>query len=178
MKKRIIFLSCLIIILASFSGFMILRIVQTKKQNNVVAITKQTLPNFAFYSLDSIATGNDFITKGKPVCIFYFNSDCEHCQYEAKEINNNITLFKNAQIVMVSFNTIKEIKQFQKEYNLNYPNITFLQDPKHEFKNWFGKTSIPSVFIYNAKHKLVKEYQGETKINAIVKSLSSSSPLQ
>ena len=51
---------------------------------------------------------------------------------------------------MVSFNTNKEIKDFAKQYGLNYPNLIFLQDPKHEFKQWFGKTSIPAVFIYNA----------------------------
>lgn len=73
---------------------------------------------------------------------------------------------------MVSFNTINEIKVFAKQYGLNYPNLTFLQDPKYEFKKWFGKTSVPAVFVYNAQHKLVKEYHGETKIEAIINSLT------
>ncbi|RZK59205.1 MAG: redoxin domain-containing protein [Pedobacter sp.] len=171
MNKRIIFLTGLVIILVSFTGFMVYKIAKTRKHNASVAATKQTLPNFTFYNLDSANTSNKFVTKGKPVCIIYFNADCEYCQYEAKEIEENITLFKNTQIVMVSFNTIKEIKEFQKKYHLNYSNITFLQDPKHEFKQWFGKTNIPAVFIYNAKHQLVKEYHGETKIEAITKYL-------
>jgi len=171
MRKRIILLSCFVIILVSFGGFMIFKIVKTKKQHQLTAITKHTLPNFTFYTLDSTTITNSFISKNKAVCIFYFNADCEHCQYEAKEINKNITLFKSIQIVMVSFNTIKEIKQFKQEYYLNYPNITFLQDSKYEFYKWFGKTSVPAVFIYNAQHKLVKEYHGETKIEAIIKYL-------
>lgn len=174
MNKRNIILSCLVIVLTSFTCFLVYKIVKTKKQNTEAAKTKETLPNFTFYNLDSVATSNNFIAKDKPVCILYFNADCEHCQYEAKEINKNIVLFKNIQIVMVSFNTIKEIKTFAKQYNLNYPNLTFLQDPKYQFENWFGKTSVPAVFIYNAKHKLVKEYHGETKIEAITKSLTSS----
>lgn len=171
MNRKIIFLTGLAIALACFTGFMVYKIVKTKKDNAAVVITKQTLPNFTFYNLDSVATSNKFITKGKPVCIFYFNADCEYCEYEATAINKNIKLFKSTQIVLVSFNTIKEIKDFQKEYNLNFPNITFLQDPKHEFKTWFGKTNIPAVFIYNSKHQLVKEYHGETKIEAITKYL-------
>lgn len=171
MNKKTIFLAGLAIFLACFTGFMVYKIVKTKKQNIAVAIAKQTLPNFTFYNLDSVAINNKFIANNQPVCIFYFNADCEYCQYEATAINKNIALFKNTQIVMVSFNTIKEIKEFQKEYKLNYPNITFLQDPNHEFKQWFGKTSIPAVFIYNAKHQLVKEYHGETKIEAITKYL-------
>lgn len=172
MRKRIIFLKFLVFTLTIFTGYVVFKIVKTKKQNNAAAITKQTLPNFTFYNLDSVATTNNFIAKGKPVCIFYFNADCEHCQYEAKEINKNITLFNDIQIVMVSYNTQKEIKVFKQEYKLNYPNIAFLQDPNYQFKNWFGKTSVPAVFIYNAKHQLVKEYHGETKIEAIIKSLS------
>lgn len=171
MNKKIKFLVGLAIVLACFTSFMIYKIVKTKKLNTAIAITKQTLPNFTFYNLDSVATTNSFIAKDSPVCIFYFNADCEYCQYEAKAINQNIILFKNTQIVMVSFNTLNEIKEFQKKYKLNYPNITFLQDPKYEFKQWFGKTSVPAVFIYNAKHQLVKEYHGETKIEAITKYL-------
>lgn len=72
---------------------------------------------------------------------------------------------------MVSFNTIADIKKFALQYGLNYPNITFLQDPKLQFSTWFGKTSVPAVYIYNAQHKLVKEYHGETKIEAIIKYL-------
>lgn len=169
MKKRVIYLILLLLIV--FTGFMIVKIVNKKVALDNASIIKQTLPNFTFYNLDSLATTNSFIANDQPVCIFYFNADCEYCQYEATAINQNIALFKHAQIVMVSFNTLLEIKQFQKEYKLNYPNITFLQDPKHDFKQWFGKTSIPAVFIYNAKHQLVKEYHGETKIEAITKYL-------
>ncbi len=171
MTKRKIILINIIALFVYGSIYMVYHIVKTRKQNQVTTVTKQTLPNFTFYNLDSIATSNNFITKNNPVCIFYFNADCEHCQYEAKEISKNIALFKDTQIVMVSFNTIAEIKKFAQQYRLNYPIITFLQDPKYEFHEWFGKTSVPAVFIYNAQHKLVKEYHGETKIEAIVKYL-------
>lgn len=171
MRIKMTLLICLTVILTSLVSYMIYKMVKTKQANQLTNNAKKNLPNFAFYNLDSVVTSNKFITKNKPVCVYYFNTDCEHCQYEAKEINRNITLFKNVQIVMVSFNTIKEIKAFAKQYNLNYSNLTFLQDPKYQFSNWFGKASIPSVFIYNSKHKLVKEYQGETKIEAITKYL-------
>lgn len=169
MKKNVLF--ALAIVLISFTGYLLYKIVKTKQQNDVVKTNKQTLPNFSFYNLDSVVTNNSFIKEGKPICVFYFNADCEHCQYEAKEIKKNIVLFKNAQIVMVSFNTKVDIKKFIQQYGLNYPNITFLQDPKYQFATWFGKTSVPAVYIYNAQHKLVKEYHGETKIEAIIKYL-------
>lgn len=167
-KKSLYFLGALILIAVAF---MLVGIFQKSKILANIETTKQSLPNFTFYNLDSLATNSTFIKKGKSVCIFYFNADCEYCQNEARDISKNIALFKDTQIVMVSFNTIADIKKFALEYGLNYPNIVFLQDPKFQFSSWFGKTSVPSVFIYNAQHRLVKEYQGETKIEAIIKYL-------
>lgn len=167
-KKSLYFLGILALIVVAF---MLVGIFQKSKILVNIESTKQSLPNFTFYNLNSLATNSSFIKKGKSVCIFYFNADCEYCQNEAKDINKNIALFKDTQIVMVSFNTIADIKKFALEYGLNYPNIVFLQDPKFQFSSWFGKSSVPSVFIYNAQHRLVKEYQGETKIEAIIKYL-------
>jgi peroxiredoxin len=170
MKKKIIITAFALLIIALFS-YAIIKIKHTVETNQTAKINRQRLPNFVFYNVDSVLTDYRIVEKNISACIFYFNADCEHCQYEAREISKNIKLFKSAQIVMVSTNTLAQIKQFGKQYQLNYPNITLLQDPKHEFSKWFGKSSIPSVYIYNSNHQLVREYQGETKIEAIVKYL-------
>jgi peroxiredoxin len=171
MKKQTVFFAYLALFLMCAAGYMIYKIVEIKTENEVIKITRQTLPKFNFYNLDSIATNNSFIKKDRPVVIFYYNADCEFCQFEAVEINKNILLFKDAQIIMVSFNSLKDINAFAIQYGLIYPNITLLQDPKYEFTRWFGKASIPSIFIYNAQHQFIKEYHGETKIEAILKHL-------
>ncbi len=169
MKKTVLYLVLIGVFL--LAGYMLIKIIKKKNDLDAIAINKQTLPIFNFYHLNGLTANNSIIKKDQAVCIFYFNADCEHCQYQAKEINKNIALFKNTQLVMVSFNTVKEIKQFALQYGLNYPNLTFLQDSKYQFYKWFGKTSVPAVYIYNAQHKLVKEYHGETKIEAITKYL-------
>lgn len=151
--------------------YAVISINKVTKINRTAQIIRQTLPYFTFYNTDSILTDNSIIAKNVAACIFYFNAHCDHCQYEAKEISKNIALFKDAQIIMVSSNTLAQIKEFTAQYRLNYPNIIFLQDPKYEFAKWFGKANVPSVYIYNTKHQLVKAYQGETKIEAIIKYL-------
>jgi peroxiredoxin len=171
MKQRKYILLALVLVAISFTGYLLYKIVIAKQQSAIVNTTKQNLPNFSFYNVDSVAFSRNFLKKGKPVCIFYFNAGCEYCQYEAREISKNIALFKDTQILMVSFNTIADIKKFALEHNLNYPNIVFLQDPNFQFSTWFGKTGVPSVFIYDAQHRLVKEFHGETKIEAIIKYL-------
>ena len=168
-KRRKVIYFGLALLLSISMIFMLIQIRQKHTFLTRISFEKQTLPNFTFYNLDSIATNNSFIKKGVPVVLFYYNADCEFCQFEAVEINQNISFFKDAQIIMVSSNTLRDIKAFAKQYGLIYPNITLLQDPKYEFVSLFGKTSVPSVFIYNTKHQLVKEYHGETKIEAILK---------
>lgn len=148
--------------------YMAYRIVRTKVKADVSNQEKQSLPDFSFYTLDGHRTNNRFIQKDRPVVVFYYNEECEHCQYEAKKISSNIRSFKGSQIIMVSFSTSEHIRNFARSYGLDKCNqITFLRDKDYSFNKWFGNCSIPSVFVYNAAHLLVKEFYGETKIEAI-----------
>ncbi len=171
MKQKRYLLLALVMVVINFTAYILYKIVIAKQQNTIVKTNMQTLPDFNFYNLDSVAVSANIVNKGRPVCIFYFNADCEFCQYEAREISKNIALFKDAQILLVSFNTIADIKKFALDYKLNYPNVVFLQDPNFQFSTWFGKTGVPSVFIYDAQHRLINEFHGETKIEAIIKYL-------
>lgn len=168
MKKTIVLL--LAVILCGGLGYMVSHIIRAKKQAVIDNEKKQQLPDFTFFDLNGIKKGNSFIKSGAPVVIIYFNSDCEHCQQEATQLNANISLFKDTQIVMVSFNKAEEIKKFSKTYGLDkYDQITFMMDKEYKFTHWFGSCSIPAVFVYNADHHLVKEFYGEVKIEAIKK---------
>ena len=73
---------------------------------------------------------------------------------------------------MVSPNNIADIMSFAKENELQkYPQIIILQDKNYQFISYFGNAPFPSTYIYNQKHKLVKEYHGGVKIEAITKYL-------
>ena len=39
------------------------------------------------------------------------------------------------------------------------------------FEDIFGKSGIPASFIYNKQGKLVKQFKGEVKVNALLKYL-------
>lgn len=170
MKKQVILIVFAMTVIG-LTIYAIINIGNITEANKTAKINRQILPYFTFYNTDSVLTNNRIIAKDVSVCIFYFNVDFEHCHYEAKEISKNITLFKNAQIIMISSNTLAQIKRFIAQHKLNYPNVIFLQDPKYEFAEWFGNASIPSVYIYNTKRQLVKEYHGETNIEYITKYL-------
>jgi len=169
MKKRII--GVFGIVAVGFGSFLIYIIVKKYNQNKAIALQKKILPNFQFYNQDLELFSSKQLREDVGVCIFYYNAECEHCQYEAAQINKEVIAFKNTQIVMISTNTPKETADFARTYKLDNAGFIWLYDKEYAFYKWFGKSVTPSVYIYNNAHKLVKEYIGEVKIEAIIKYL-------
>ncbi|RZL34649.1 MAG: redoxin domain-containing protein [Pedobacter sp.] len=171
MNRKLIIIPTLIV-LGAFAFFMAFKIGKKYNHNKEIALQKQNLPNFQLYSQDLKIFAAKDLEENKAVCIFYYNAECEHCQYEATQINKTLTAFRNTQVVMVSTNTPKETALFAKTYGLSSAGFIRLYDKDYAFYKWFGKSVTPSVYIYNANHKLLKEYTGEVKIEAVIKYLS------
>jgi thiol-disulfide isomerase/thioredoxin len=99
-----------------------------------------------------------------------FNPDCEHCQYEAKSINERHREFGKTNIVMFTEEKDSVTKAFSKQYGLDtLKNVQVISDTTHEMDKVLGVKHIPTIFIYNKNNELVKRYDGETKIDAILK---------
>ncbi|MFM6993890.1 MAG: peroxiredoxin family protein [Sediminibacterium sp.] len=171
MSKRGLILLILLFFLG-ITAYLTSKIWNINKQNSKARIERQSLANFSFYTLDSTLKNKQIIERGIPVCVIHFNTECEHCQEEAKLIHMHIKQFKNAGIIMVSPNPPIEIRVFSQQYGLDqYPQIILLWDKEKKFQQWFGNAPFPSTYIYNKAHQLVKEYRGEVKIEAISKYL-------
>lgn len=163
----------LFVVLILFLGYMLNGIVRNIKQKKIIAEQIESIPQFSFInSSNHNVYTNDSIELDKACLIIYYNSDCDHCQYEAEQISKHIKQFKTHQILMISFEPIENILAFREKYNLETEIITFLQDPKYEFDDIFGNSPIPTSFIYNKNKKLVNQFKGEVKIEALLKYLA------
>lgn len=170
MKKRILYVLSFIAI--GLAVLLVFNIKQQYQRKAKVALQKQILPAFSLYNQKLQRFSLTQLTKNKSVCVFYYNAECEHCQYEAQQISKNIAAFKEVQIVMISTNDPQETLRFSTTYNLeNYPFITWLYDKDDVFYKWFGQSVCPSVYLYNTSHQLQKEYIGEVKIGAVIKQI-------
>ena len=159
--------------LAFFIGIIVFfgyTIIEKQHQNEKIKITKKYLPKFEFYNLDSTVYFTSLEDKSVPVIIIHFNIECDHCQSEALLIHQNFKAFTNAQLVMVAPNNPKDILAFTVTYGISkHKEIIVLWDKDKRFVNWFGPSPFPSVYIYSKNHRLLKEYHGEVKIEAITK---------
>jgi len=171
MRKIIKF--AVLVIIASFLGYLFFQIHHKIVQKDVIAQRIKSIPKFSFFNvLNKDIFTNDSIKKGKPCLIVYFNPDCEFCQHEAKQLSTDIQKFRDDQILMISYVKIGKILKFRKDYHLQNKNITFLKDSNFQFFDDFGEASIPSIFIYNKDRRLTHHFIGETKMEALLKYLN------
>lgn len=159
----------LIAMLATFAAivaFLTYLIVDRAMQQRELQARSGFLPIKAgLFALDG---GRFTIPTGKPVVLILFNSTCEHCQYELSQINAEINSFNNIELVFLSSEPIPAIKQsalpFEGNRNVNFVKI----NPEDVFDN-FGTVRYPTILIYGTNGRLIKEFKGETKVEAILK---------
>ncbi|PHS51257.1 MAG: redoxin [Lutibacter sp.] len=162
----------IVVVLISTIGFLGYSI--TKKINDKAEVAKRikSIPKFSFLTLEGKVFTSKNLAKDTYKLFVYFNSECEYCQTEALQISKNLEEFKDTQLIFVSFEPVKSIKQFSINFNLqDKKKVLFLQDKKVEFAEIFDAKSIPFMLLYAKNNQLIKIYKGATKVERILKLL-------
>jgi peroxiredoxin len=171
MKKYFkIIIPTIVLSLLAFMGYKVRDKIKQKKE---VAEHIKTIPVFEYQTLEGKPFTNKDLKENTATIFLYFNSECEHCQGEATQIQENVEKFSNVQLVFISFEESKKITAFATKYKLNnYANIHFLCDSKISFATAFDVNSLPSVIIYDKNKKLVAKIKGEIKALTLLKKLN------
>jgi thioredoxin-related protein len=149
--------------------FMVYGIVEKVIAMKAVGEKKLTLDAVPFFNTDSTNYRAD---SANPILLVHFNSECEHCQYELGELSKNLNALQHATVLLMSSENIAVIKKTAQDFGLvNTSNIKFLKINRDNVFENFGSLSTPHVFIYGKDRKLIKEFKGETKIDAILQYL-------
>lgn len=126
------------------------------------------LPDFIMTTLQ----GEPLQTKalhGKNILIFY-NPDCDHCQRQAQSIRKQIDAFKGWTIYFIAASGDTQSKTFAMTYDLHeQKNVIFATAGIPEVVREMGSIGTPSIFIYSEAGKLVKNFDGETPVEDILK---------
>jgi hypothetical protein len=139
--------------------------IEEKKQFN--SLIKSLPKTSVFHWIGSQPSLN----KHKTIILF-FHPECEHCQYEAKSIVSKLNQLGSTNIWWISSADKSSIQLFLKKYQLNtLPNQYFAHLPIELISTTFGSISVPHIFIYDENQLLLKEFKGETKIEALIKYL-------
>ncbi|MCW5910566.1 MAG: redoxin domain-containing protein [Cyclobacteriaceae bacterium] len=124
------------------------------------------LPHLKFTTLDGTATSMRNLET--PLVLILFFADCDHCQREAQEIRKNLDLFKGKNIQFISAEEVSVIQKFAVDYGLaNQPNVAFGRAESVDVYMNFGSIPTPSIYIYSADKRLIKNFKGETPVAEI-----------
>jgi peroxiredoxin len=143
---------------------------QPKKTEKAITQEINELPYLSYQAL----TGDTVSTRTLPgsSILVLFNTECDHCQRQAKEISERMDAFKNYQMLFIAADSVHKIDSFSKTYNLaNLPNVKFGRAEYQEVFMNFGSIPTPSVYIYSRERKLVKSFLGETPVEELIKYL-------
>lgn len=98
--------------------------------------------------------------------IIYFNTHCDFCQFELKELEKKVPEFENTEIILVSAEPLDSLREFNQDLEFDlYPNAGIYHCPYDTLQKYFGKLVAPTTFIYGADKILLKKFNGATRID-------------
>lgn len=122
---------------------------QTK--NIGIAPFKITLLNGKSYTYKELK-------KNTPTVLIYFSPTCDHCKEFTKELIKQDKQLKDKQIVMVGYESIKEMKKFDSSFHITAKPNFKIGTEGYTFivQKWYDVQRFPFVAMYNKKMELVK----------------------
>ncbi|MGB4958735.1 MAG: redoxin domain-containing protein [Saprospiraceae bacterium] len=166
-------LAIIVFIVSIFIGLIVViipKMVQKAKSQEISQINRENLLLKDATSIDGRSI--NFGSRKKFSVIIFFNPSCHICIEEMKSIRKRIDEFKETEIIFVSDVTKDSLVQYvQLQDFMDQANIFVVADTSRVITDYFRISIIPSIFIYDDAGRLVKHFQGETKIDAIIKYL-------
>lgn len=112
------------------------------------------------------------LPKNKPVMVFLFSVECDHCASMTEEILRNMDKFKSTTLLMVTPFKLERMKAWYDQYKIkNYPNIIMAAEPTRQIAQYYALRNFPGIYIYDKKHRLVADYEGTVKLDTLLKHL-------
>ena len=166
MKKKYIIFGFILVVFISLLGASAFRL----KQKHDFRQTITDIPVFCLPQVvDSIPFCNAQLAEDKPVVLMYFHPECDICQIEAQQIQQKQDIINTIQWIFISYAERDSLNKFATTFHLNnIPKLTILMDSQLELYNRLQIKSIPSCYIYNRRHQLVKVIKGIERIENII----------
>jgi len=113
------------------------------------------------------------LPKNKPVILIYFSPTCEHCKVFTENMLKRIDEFKNVQLVMMSYEDIREVKSFDDIYKLSSHQNIKVGSEGYTFivQKYYNIQRFPFVAEYDKYGKLKKIIRGNLKPEDIANKL-------
>jgi hypothetical protein len=130
------------------------------------------LPDFSLLSLDSTVFNQTVLKEGKSTIVMLFNPDCEHCHKQTELFLSMPEVMQQAQLILVSTETLDKIKFFFTRFKLyKYSGLFIGKDYKYFFGGYYRPKTIPLLAFYNRQKQLTLFNQGNVSKKLVLKAI-------
>lgn len=162
-KKNIIWIIILLLVISwSYIAFVL------HKSGKKVALYQEVPP----VVLTAIDNRNKILSdydSDNSLLFIFFDTHCDFCQFELKELEKQVPEFVNTDIVLVSAEPLDTLRKFDKNHKFkNYLNCGIYHCPYGNLQKYFGKLVSPVALIYGVDRKLIKRFIGGTRIDEML----------
>lgn len=103
----------------------------------------------------------------KPTLLIYMNSECEHCQWQLRELVKIEKELESVQVILVSIEPLDSLHNFLAGIPFQKAELFKpCEIPPEKVREVFGSTGTPQVFIY-MENQLVKHFTGEVRVGLL-----------
>jgi len=146
-------------------------IVSYKKYQQKEALKQgyQALPELSFYSIESDTIQPAVLYNDMYSVIVFFNSHCDFCKLELSSFKKHSSEIENIQFAFISSQPVDTLRNLKTKFDFSEMvgvGIYYAEETK--IKEAFGTFGVPSMFVYDTDNKLVKQFNGFTRINEIL----------
>ena len=122
-------------------------------------------------SADKLYLTADDVDNSANLLVMIFNPGCSHCEDETAVIQNNFTLFKKTELVMVAkpASSVSLSDFYARRRLYEFPSIHIGTDSSDFIGKTFVFGMLPQINIYDHDRKLIKTYNGEIAIDSLKK---------
>lgn len=167
MRKGLLILLVLLVIgiISMLAYFSVQKLSQKEDRTQNIS----SLPDLSYFDISGNEVNLKDAFNGEKVILILFNSECEHCTYEAKAIREDISSFKDVTLIFLSMESLEKVIGFSRVASLDgVDRVTFGHVEPDKLESVFKNVRYPNIFLYNDDGSLIKEFKGETKIDLIL----------
>jgi len=126
-------------------------------------------PVFRMLLMDSSTVYNtSTIPEGKPVLLFYFGAECDHCFRLLEKLLPGFDSLSDVRIIMATFSNPTPIRKFNERFNLSkYTNIQLGKDNDFFLGPFYGAKSVPCLVMYDRHKKFLRKWEDVAQLKGL-----------
>ena len=110
---------------------------------------------------------------GKPILLFYFSPECDHCEKVQKAFFKQAGNFQKASVAFITFLPVDKVAKFVNDYRLvKYPNMYAGTEGSTYFvRNYYRVKDLPFVALYTKNGDVVTSFEKDINLSLLTEKL-------